>query len=188
MTDVPVGVRAARTIAAEAGFDYSSDDKVGRLLSVLAAATPTQGRVLQLGTGTGVGLAWIVHGLGDRHDVQVVTVEADADVSALAKRQAWPLHVEFIVDDAVGVLPSLGQFDLLFADAQGGKWDRLDLTIQALRPGGVLVVDDMTAQDWWSADQAANQEQVRKALLGYRSLVTVELDWVTGVILCTRPG
>src|SRR5713226_2745830 len=115
MIDVPTSVRAARSVAAEAGFDYSSDDRVGRLLSVLAAAVPQRGRILELGTGAGVGTAWIVHGLGDRSDVEVTTVEAEQEMEDLAQRQVWPTYVRFIVDDAVHVLASLGQFDLLFA-------------------------------------------------------------------------
>ena len=37
---------------------------VGRLLAVLAAAVPVYGRILEMGTGVGVGTAWIVYGLG----------------------------------------------------------------------------------------------------------------------------
>ena len=186
MTDVPVVVRNARSLAAEAGFGYSSDDQVGRLLSVLAAAVPTRGRILELGTGAGVGLAWIVYGLGARKDVELITVEADGDISALASRQPWPAYVEFVIDEAVHALPSLGRFDLVFADAQGGKWDRLDLTVKALRPRGILMVDDMTPQESWSADQALRQAEVRQALFTEPSLLAVEVDWATGIMLSTR--
>ena len=44
---------------------------------------------------------------------------------------------------ALEMLDSAGQFDLIFADAQGGKWDGLDRAIAALRPHGLLIVDDM---------------------------------------------
>jgi len=36
-----------------------------------------------------------------------------------------------------------GRFDLVFADAPGGKLTGLDATIDAVAAGGVLVVDDM---------------------------------------------
>jgi predicted O-methyltransferase YrrM len=32
-----------------------------------------------------------------------------------------------------------GRFDLIFADAQGGKWEGLDGTVAALRPGGLML-------------------------------------------------
>src|SRR5450631_1775884 len=44
------------------------------------------------------------------------------------------------VGDALGVVGEGGTFDLIFADAQGGKWAGLDRTIAALRPHGLLVV------------------------------------------------
>ena len=63
--------------AREAGFPMSCDPAVGRLLAVLAAQLPGQARVLELGTGVGVGTAWIVSGLLPRTDVMVLTVEEE---------------------------------------------------------------------------------------------------------------
>lgn len=180
---VPELVQVVRAAAYEAGFEFSCDDGVGRLLAVLAAGVPQEGRILELGTGAGVGTAWIVHGLGKRTDVEVVSVEASAETASLVKRHRWPSYLRFLLDDAVRVLPTIGTFDLVFADAQGGKWERLDLSINALRGGGVLVVDDMAPQAWWSAEQATKQEEVRVSLLKRPDLVTCEFDWATGVIL-----
>jgi len=64
MPAVPELVDAASTSGSEAGFQYSSDERVGRLLAVLAASVPEHGRILELGTGAGVGTAWLVSGLG----------------------------------------------------------------------------------------------------------------------------
>ena len=75
---LPELVRLAAERAERAGFAMSCDPGAGGLLAVLAAAVPANGRVLELGTGTGVGTAWIVHGLRGRDDVEVVTVEIDA--------------------------------------------------------------------------------------------------------------
>lgn len=128
----------------------------------------------------------MVDGLGQRTDVEVVSVEANPETASLVERHLWPSYVQFLLDDAVRVLPSIGTFDLVFADAQGGKWERLDLSIDALRPRGLMMVDDMAPQDWWSAEQAANQEKVRITLREHPDLATCELDWATGVILSTK--
>ena len=61
--DVPGGVQTAAKAATKAGFPLSCDPGVGRLLGVLAAGVPPHGAILELGTGAGVGLAWIVAGL-----------------------------------------------------------------------------------------------------------------------------
>ena len=186
MTTVPAWVNNARATAARSGFGYSCDDRVGRLLAVLAASVPADGRILELGTGAGVGTGWLVHGLGDRFDVEVLTVEIDPGIAAHAQAQPWPAWVRFVVGDAIEVMPSAGKFDLVFADAQGGKWERIDLTVGVLRPGALLVVDDMTPENSWTADQASKQAEVRRALLDHPSLTCAELGWATGVILCAR--
>ena len=115
-----------------------------------------------------------------------MTVESAPAQAALARSQSWPHFVTLLYDEAVSVLPSLGQFDLIFADAPGGKWDRLDLTVEALRPGGFLLVDDMTPEGWWEEEQREKQRQVAQALLSHADLVSTEMEWATGVILCVR--
>jgi len=148
---LPEPVRLAAERAAQAGFTMSCDPDTGKLLAVLAAAVPPNGRVLELGTGTGAGTAWITHGLQGREDVDVVTVEIDAATAAVAARYPWPSWVTLLIGDAVEVTRRSGSFDLIFADAQGGKWEGLDTTIAALRPGGHLLVDDMTPREFMDA-------------------------------------
>ena len=88
--------------------------------------------------------------------------------------------------DALSVLGETGAFDLIFADAQGGKWAGLDRTIAALRPHGLLVADDMTATPEWTSEQHTKQGQVRQALLTSPLLTSIELGHGSGVILATR--
>jgi len=183
---LPTLVRDARARASRSGFEYSCDDGVGNLLAVLAASVPADGRILELGTGAGVGTAWIVHGVAGRADVEVVTVEVDPARSASARSASWPPSLRFLVGDAVALLPSLGRFDLIFADAPGGKWEGLDLTVDALRHGGFLLVDDMTPTDRWDAHQVTKQSEVRDQLHRDPALVTCDLEWATGLVLCVR--
>ncbi len=186
MSQVPPLVQSASNRALEAGFEYSCDDNVGRLLSVLAASVPADGRILELGTGAGVGTAWIVSGLNGRSDVEVLTIEVEPHIATNAQDTQWPTYVRFVIGDAVEMLPSLGRFDLVFADAQGGKWERLDLTIGTLRKGGFLLVDDMTPTLEWEEEQAEKQSQVRDELHGHSDLIACDIDWATGLILCVR--
>jgi demethylmenaquinone methyltransferase/2-methoxy-6-polyprenyl-1,4-benzoquinol methylase len=80
----------------------------------------------------------------------------------------------------------LGSFDLIFADAQGGKWEGLERTISALKPHGVLLVDDMTPQGWWTEEHRRNQERVRQTLLTHADLAAAELAEASGMILAVR--
>jgi predicted O-methyltransferase YrrM len=183
---LPDPVRLAIERAARARFTMSCDHGTGRLLAVLAAAVPAAGRVLELGTGTGVGTAWIIHGLRERTDVEVVTVEIDATTALLAAQYPWPPWVRLVTGDAVEVARGAGRFDLIFADAQGGKWDGLDTTVAALRPGAHLLVDDMTPGEFADDEHARKTAQVRVRLLDHPDLVSVEIGWSTGLILSTR--
>jgi predicted O-methyltransferase YrrM len=172
-------VRDALDRAEAAGFTISSEPPAGALLAVLSAAVPPGGRILEIGTGAGVGLAWLIEGLGGRTDVEVRSVEQDAARAAQAATGDWPANVSLHQGDVLEILGTLGSFDLIFADAEGGKWHGLDRTIAALAPGGHLLVDDM----------AADHEQtvrVRETLLAHPDLTAVELDCGTGPILATR--
>jgi len=184
--DVPRSVEAAYERARQSGFALSCEPAVGRLLATLAAAVPEHGTILEMGTGVGVGCAWIVHGLGARSDVRVTTVDLDARASAVAQSAAWPAFVALRVADVLAVLDEIAPFDLIFADAQGGKWTGLGRTIAALRPGGLLLVDDMTPPTWLDDAHRAHTARVRAKLLGDPRLTSVELACGSGMILATR--
>ena len=186
MTQIPDAVAAAKERAAALGFDLSCDDGTGRLLCVLAVAVPEGGRILELGTGVGAGLAWFLDGLAGRTDVEIVSVELDDDNAKAAASVDWPEFVRLHHGDAVEIVPTLGTFDLIFPDAPGGKWTGLDATIAALRPHGVLVVDDMIPKPDFPDEWVRALERTREKLFAHPDLVCVEISDLTGVILCAR--
>ena len=181
---VPEAVLAAERRAVERSFAHSCEQATGRVLAVLAASVRAGGRVLELGTGVGVGTAWVVSGLEGREDVEVVTVEHDQALAELVRSTDLPVTV--LTGDAEALLPGLGTFDLVFADAEGGKWTGLDRTVAALAPGGVLLVDDMDLSRYHRTDHVAAVTAVRDALVGHPDLVTAELPVGTGLLVCTR--
>jgi predicted O-methyltransferase YrrM len=183
---VPELVAAATGRARSVGFDLSCEPAVGGLLAVLAAHLPGGSRILELGTGAGVGTAWLVSGLLPRTDVTVTTVEHDPQTAQLAAQGSWPGFTDLRRGDALDVLREGGGFDLIFADAPGGKHEGLDLTIAALNPRGLLVVDDMTPVPQWPAELRGRQAEVRRALLASPLLTSVELTCGSGVIVCAR--
>lgn len=185
--DLPGRVHAAVELAKTCGFTLSSEPEVGRLLMTLAAAVRPGGRILEIGTGTGVGTAWLIEGLRDRTDVELVTVEFDPVRARQAASAGWPAFVRPIEGDALTALPELGQFSLIFADAASGKLQGLELTIAALEDHGLLILDDMSF-----AGRAAGIEEgivrVRRQLLTDDRFVCCELDWSSGLLLAARIG
>lgn len=183
---VPPAVKAAYDREQQLRFDQSSEPEVGRLLSVFAAMLPPRGRVLELGTGAGVGLAWIVHGLNRRNDVEVVSVELDPEQAVIVQAAGWPDWVSIVVGDSAELAGTLGSFDLIFPDTPGGKVYNLSATIAALRPGGVLLLDDMDLQRDEHPERLARLTYVRNQLFGNPDLICAELPLPSGVIVATR--
>ncbi|GAA2361706.1 O-methyltransferase [Dactylosporangium salmoneum] len=180
-------IDAAYARAEANGFGLSCEPPVGRLLATLAAALPPGGRVLELGTGAGVGTAWLVSGLLPRADATLLSVELDPATSALAAEAGWPDFVELRVGDALEFLAAAeGGYDLIFADCAGGKVEGLEHTLARLNPRGTIVVDDMREADDWPDDFRARQQGVRRTLLEHPDLVSVELDHGSGVIIGVR--
>jgi demethylmenaquinone methyltransferase/2-methoxy-6-polyprenyl-1,4-benzoquinol methylase len=186
--ELPEIVAEAYVRSEASGFRCSCETEVGRLLAALAAAVPPDGRILELGTGVGVGLAWLVHGLGNRTDVEVITVELDVEIHEIAASAPWPPFIRFERAEAAGRVGKLGQFDLIFADAPGGKLSELGRTIEALRPGGVLLVDDMDLSRHDDRDLRAALATVRERLLADPRLVAAELNAASGIVVATRRG
>jgi hypothetical protein len=84
---MPSLVRGATARARREGFPLSCDPAAGRLLAVLAACLPAGARVVEPGTGTGAGTAWMAAALLPRADVTVITVEKDPGT------RPWPRRV-----------------------------------------------------------------------------------------------
>ena len=185
-SDIPPLVALAQRRADAAGFAMSCDRGVGELLAVLAAASPAGARILELGTGTGVGLSWIVHGLGARTDASVLTVDTDADLLAQTRAAGWPTWIEFVCGDGARVVGERGPFDLAFAHAPGGKLDGLDTTITALAPRGVLVVDDMDPDLHTTDGLAPALATVRDPLVAHPSLIATEVPYSTHLIIAVK--
>jgi predicted O-methyltransferase YrrM len=184
-TGVPASVAAAKRRARSVGFRKSCEDEVGHLLSALAAAVPPGGRILEIGTGVGAGLGWLAAGLEGREDVELVAVESDERLAASAREWEWPEFVSLVVADAT-TFAFDGCYDLVFVDAAPVKYGRLAAAVDVVRPGGLLVVDDLHAGPETTDSERAEKEALRRDLLRSANFHAVELTWSSGVILAAR--
>ena len=155
MQGTPPLVHAAIAAARSTGFPLSTDDPAyvpgqptaslpgtGRFLAMLAAGC-SGGRIAELGTGTGIGAAWMASTMPA--DCTLVTAELDADRAAVAAEVlAADPRVRVLTGDAMAVLTPLAPFDLIFSD--GGMRDAAGFTalVGMLQPGGHIVLDDVT--------------------------------------------
>ena len=117
--------------------------EVGRLLHVLAGQRG-RARVGELGTGCGVGAAWIVSALPPT--VPFVTVEVDEQRARVsAELFAADENVRVLQGDWHELMPAESPFDLLFLDS-GKQHPELDgdQVVRLLAPGATIVMDDLT--------------------------------------------
>jgi predicted O-methyltransferase YrrM len=169
-----------------AGFRMASDQLTGSLLRVLAASKPA-GALLELGTGTGMGAAWLLSGMDAASTLD--TVDHDEAVVSVARRSlAHDSRIRFHVSDGAAFLASLAgqQFDLIFADTWPGKFDHLDEALSLLRPGGIYVVDDLLPQPSWPEGHAPKIPRFLHALEERLDLHLTRISWSTGLVLASK--
>jgi predicted O-methyltransferase YrrM len=168
------------------GFNMASELKVAALLASLAATKPGA-RFLELGTGTGHGTAWLLHGM-DRGST-LDTVDSDPTVVAVARRHLGSdRRVTFHVIDGVEFLSQAprGHFDFIYADAWPGKFSHLDEALSLLRTGGIYLIDDLLPQPNWPEGHAPKVPALIENLEQRRDFITVRLAWASGLMLAVR--
>lgn len=166
------------------GFDAASASAVGELLTALAASKPG-GRLLELGTGTGLGTACLLRGMDAA--ARLVTVELDPQLSAIAQAELRDDRVEWVVADGCDWLSSTTDaFDLVFADTWPGKFTHLDQALALVTSGGFYVVDDLVPQRNWPGEHQAAVDGLLAALRARPGWATAYVDDASGVLLCVR--
>ncbi len=146
VADLPPLVDRAVRLARREGFGNSCRPEQGHLLFALAAGARVIG---ETGTGCGVGLAWLASGA--RPGTRLVSVERDAERAARAAELFSVLpQVTVIHGDWHEIYPA-GPFDLLVLDGGASGKDggpRADPAV-LVRPGGTVVIDDLTPARHW---------------------------------------
>lgn len=184
-THVPDLVRRAKEAAARHSFTRSCTDEVGQLLGLLASQYES-GTIAEIGTGCGVGTAWLASAL--RPGVSLLTVENDADCAAGARTVfAGSPNVRIVHSDWQDILNE-GPFVMLFPDVSEAKNDYADALIGALRPGGLVVLDDLTPEDQWPDEWRGKPDPLRETWLNHPKVRATEIlvTASAAVILATR--
>jgi predicted O-methyltransferase YrrM len=122
------------------------DAEVGALLQVLARSVGAR-RMLEIGTCVGYSGLWLARALPA--DGMLFTMESDGERAATAKanfaRAGVGDRVSIMVGDAqLKIVKVSGPFDLIFQDGPKRLYNPLlDPLVRLLRPGGLLVTDNV---------------------------------------------
>jgi predicted O-methyltransferase YrrM len=125
--------------------------------------------VFELGSGFGYSTAWFARAVRDNGGGTVHHVVWDEALSAKAREYLTTLgladQVRFRVGEAVAALrESPGAFDVIFNDIdKRGYPDALDVIAAKLRPGGVLIADNLLwhGRIFDGEDHSADTEGIR---------------------------
>lgn len=173
---------AARAI----DFTISSDVPTGSLLRTLAA-TKAGGTLLELGTGCGMGTAWILDGMDATS--WLITVERNSQHAAIAQRfLSADARVTFFIGDGVTFIETQqsASFDFIFADTWPGKFHHLDETLALLKPGGLYIIDDLLTPGVPVEEHSARVEGLITTLEQRNDLHITKLNWFTGLIIAAK--
>ena len=155
-------------------------------MRALAVSKPG-GRLLELGTGTGVATAWLLAGMDA--DATLTSVDVDSRHQEVAR--------EFLGSDGRLTLVLEGglqflrrqpaeRYDLVFADAIVGKYEGLEDCLRVVKPGGFYVIDDLLPQPNWPEGHAEKIPVLLNQLAGDSRFIIAPLHWATGVIVAVR--
>ena len=157
--------------------------EVGQLILTLALAVGAR-QIVEVGTSGGYSTLWLAVA-AQRTGGRVTTFEIDTDKVALAARTFADAGVadvvEMRVEDAVvGLRAFARDADLVFIDAEKRDYEAyLDLAVAALRPGGLLIADNLTSH-------AGDLEGFRKKALLHERLTGLVVPMGKGELVAVR--
>jgi len=168
------------------GFAMSCEHNTGVLLRALATSKRTA-RILELGTGTGVGTAWLLDGMDA--ESRLITVDVNPEYQQVARETfSNDKRLEIVTEDAASFLQRqpANSFDLVFADAMPGKFEYLDEALALVSRGGFYVVDDLLPQENWPEGHASKVERLIEKLSSLAEFRAVGLSWSSGIMILAR--
>lgn len=173
--DIPELVSHAIAIARRIGFPVTAQDAghgrgsaskagTGRFLAVLAAGC-LAGRIAELGTGAGIGSAWMASAMPA--DCTLVTTEIDRErAAAAAEVLAADPRIQVLPGDWAALLPPHAPFDLIFADSGVRDQATFGHLVDMLTPGGRIVMDDVTPTRALPADSPVRDHDPKREMFG----------------------
>ncbi|MEO7060792.1 MAG: O-methyltransferase [Lapillicoccus sp.] len=138
---------------------------VGAALRMVAASLAARA-VVEIGTGAGVSGLWLLEGMPDDGILTTIDIEAEhqrAAREAYAAAGVAHQRTRVITGRALDVLNRMtdGAYDLVLVDGDKSEYPAyVTQATRLLRPGGVMVVDNMLWKDL-VADPASRDEVTR---------------------------
>lgn len=181
--EVPPLVARALDLSRREGFITSTRNETGRLLATLAASRT--GTLGELGTGCGVGSAWLESGITGA--ARVVTAEVDPALAEKVQGLFLDAPRIEVTSGDWSTLERYAPFSLLFVDVRDVKRSA-DMVADLMETGGIVVLDDFTPCHTWPPVYAGRVDAIREQWLSDPRFTSVELMITedASVVIATR--
>lgn len=184
--DIPIIHEEIELKSKEIGFTMPSDMYIGTFLKTLISSKPG-GRFLELGTGIGLSLSWMIDGMDEKSTL--ITVDNDPKLVEIAKQYfAKDTRLSIVCEDGTKWIENYrgDVFDLIFADAWPGKYSEIDEVLNLLPIGGFYVIDDMKVQPNWPEGHHKYVDNLVHYLENRNDFNITKMNWSTGLIVAVR--
>jgi len=180
----PPEMQAMEAYAREARFPIIGP-AAGQFCYLLARMIGAR-RIFEMGSGYGYSTAWFARAVKENGGGTVFHVVWDEELSARARKHLQALRLDGVIEYRVGEAVSElreteGPFDLIFNDIdKHGYPASLPVIAGKLRPGGILIVDNM----FWQGrifdrdDRSETTEGVRQLT----RMITTEPTWISSIV------
>lgn len=143
-------------------------------------------QVFELGSGYGYSTAWFAMAVKENGGGGVHHVVWDEKLSRMAKEHLKVMElddtVQYHVSEAIQELRETpGPFDLIFNDIdKHGYPESLPVIKEKLRPGGILIIDNML----WSGRifEGSDKSVETEAICDFTQRITADPDWVVSLV------
>lgn len=170
----------------EIGFTMPSDLYIGTLLKTLITSKP-KSNILELGTGIGLSLSWMIDGMDS--ESKLISVDNDPKLIEIAEYYFLKdERIQIICEDGTKWIQNYkgDRFDLIFADAWPGKYSEVDELLDLIKIGGLYIIDDMLAQPNWPDGHQENVDKLIEYLEKRKDFNLTKMNWSTGIIIATK--
>jgi predicted O-methyltransferase YrrM len=184
---LPPLVERAHNLAEQMEYSHSCSVETGRFLQ-LSAALFQSGVIGELGTGCGVGAAWIVSALSP--STSFFTVEMDVSRAAAARALFDPLFNVRVIQGDWRELISNWRFSMLYVGGTDAAIQDPESLIHALRVGGLIVLDKLTPRAQLPLGATDLDDPVRSYWLNDPRMLATEVlvSPAEAVLLAVRSG
>ena len=184
--DIPAIHTALGSTSEEISFTMPSDLYIGSLLKTLVSSKPN-GQFLELGTGIGLSLSWMIDGMNENSTL--ISIDNNEALVAIA-------NTYFGHDERVNIICQDGSewihqnrkesFDLIFADAWPGKYSEIADVLSMVKVGGFYIIDDMNVQPNWPQGHETHINKLVEYLEQREDFIQTKMNWSTGLIIAVK--